>query len=122
MNSKDQKNKSKQNKPEVVPESTDAGLIKDKVESKTADKADKKSIVKKAETKKTTNGMLLKRFIQQTGNFLREAKSELQKVKWPTKKELISSTIVVVVLSLLVGCYLGLLDFAFVKIVTLVVG
>ena len=119
MNSKDQKKKSKQNKSEVMIESSDAGVAKDRIESKSADK---KSVIKKAETKKTTNVMPLKRFIQQTGSFLREAKSELQKVKWPTKKELISSTIVVVVLSLLIGCYLGVLDFALVKIVTLVVG
>ena len=119
MNSKDQKKKSKQNKSEVMIESSDAGIAKDRIESKSADK---KSVIKKAETKKTADGISLKRFIQQAGSFLREAKSELQKVKWPTKKELISSTIVVVVLSLLVGCYLGLLDFALVKIVTFVVG
>ena len=119
MGSKGQKNKSKQNKPEVAPASSDGDIAKDKIDSKSADN---KSITKKAETKKNANAISLKRIIQQTGNFLREAKSELQKVKWPAKKELISSTIVVIVLSLLVGGYLGLLDLAFIKIVTLIVG
>jgi len=121
MSSKSQKHKSKQNKLEAVSASSESGIAKneDNIESKSADK---KILTKKAGTKKTTNDMSLKKIIQQTGSFLREAKSELQKVKWPTKKELISSTIVVVVLSLIVGAYLGLLDLVLVKIVTLVVG
>ena len=119
MSSKIQKHKSKQSKPEAVSDASDTGIAKDSIESKPADK---KNLVKKAGIKKTENAISLKKIIQQTGIFLREAKSELQKVKWPTKKELISSTIVVVVLSLLIGGYLGILDFVLVKIVTLVVG
>ena len=119
MSSKGQKNKSKQIKSEAVSDPSDIVIAKDKIESKSADK---KSLVKKTEIKKSTDGIFLKRFIQHAGNFLREAKFELQKVKWPTKKELITSTIVVVVLSVLVGCYLGILDFGLVKLIALVIG
>ena len=42
--------------------------------------------------------------------FLREVKTELKKVTWPTKKQTVSSTIVVVALVIIVAFYLGLVD------------
>lgn len=56
------------------------------------------------------------------GQFLREAKMELKKVKWPTRKELLASTAVVIVLTLFVAFYLGLVDFGLIKIIRNVVG
>ena len=56
------------------------------------------------------------------GLFLRQAKVELKKVKWPTRKELIASTVVVIVLTLLVSLYLGLVDLGLIKIIKHVVG
>ena len=56
------------------------------------------------------------------GLFLRQAKVELKKVKWPTRKELIASTLVVIVLTILVSIYLGLVDFGLIKIIKHVVG
>lgn len=59
---------------------------------------------------------LLKR--QKTGmqkviNFFREAKGELMKVNWPTQKELIRYTVLVVLISLGVAIFLGALDTLF---------
>lgn len=42
--------------------------------------------------------------------FIRESKAELKKVAWPTKKQVGVSTLAVVVLTVLVGAYLGLVD------------
>ena len=56
------------------------------------------------------------------GLFLRQAKVELKKVKWPTRKELIASTLVVIVLTILVSIYLGLIDLGLIKIIKHVVG
>jgi len=56
------------------------------------------------------------------GLFLRQAKVELKKVKWPTRKELIASTVVVIVLTLLVSLYLGLVDLGLIKILKHVIG
>ncbi|MCP4578003.1 MAG: preprotein translocase subunit SecE [Deltaproteobacteria bacterium] len=56
------------------------------------------------------------------GSFLRQAKVELKKVKWPTRKELIASTVVVIVLTLLVSLYLGLVDLGLIKIIKHVIG
>lgn len=54
-------------------------------------------------------------------SFLRETKDELKKVVWPTRQEVIRLTFVVITVSLIVGLFLGGLDFVFVKIIGTVV-
>jgi preprotein translocase subunit SecE len=49
--------------------------------------------------------------------FLREVKTELKKVTWPTKKQTISSTAVVVVLVVIVATYLGIVDMLLAQLV-----
>ncbi len=63
-------------------------------------------------------GNLIKKGIQ----FLREVKNELKKVKWPTRKELMASTAVVILLVLVVAFYLGLVDFGLIKVIKNLVG
>jgi preprotein translocase subunit SecE len=45
--------------------------------------------------------------------FLREAKAELKKVTWPGKTQIWYSTLIVIVFTLCVSVYLGILDFFF---------
>ena len=45
--------------------------------------------------------------------FLKEVRHELSKVSWPTKKQMISYTLIVIGLSLFLALFLGLLDFIF---------
>ncbi len=54
-------------------------------------------------------------------SFLRETKDELKKVVWPTRQEVIRLTFVVIAVSLIVGLFLGGLDFVFTKILEMVV-
>lgn len=51
--------------------------------------------------------------------FIREVIAELKKVSWPTRQETVKLTIVVIVLSILVGAFIGVLDITFLKITTL---
>ncbi|MBD3308796.1 preprotein translocase subunit SecE [candidate division KSB3 bacterium] len=51
----------------------------------------------------------MRKFIQ----FLKEARVELKKVSWPTRKELVGSTTLVIVVSVIAGVFLGLLDIVF---------
>ena len=53
--------------------------------------------------------------------FFTEVKSELTKVTWPTKDQVIRLTTVVIVISLAVGLFIGGLDFIFTKTVELIV-
>ncbi len=77
-------------------------------------------VVKK--TKTNTNALNQKKsFVDKISQFLREAKTELIKVKWPNKKELLSTTFVVIILSLFVAFYLGAVDFVLIKIIKIVV-
>ena len=50
-------------------------------------------------------------------NFLREVRTELVKSSWPTRKELVDSTGVVVVAVLLFSVFVGLSDFILGRII-----
>jgi preprotein translocase subunit SecE len=51
--------------------------------------------------------------------FLKEVNEELKKVVWPTRPEVIRLTTVVILVSLIVGIYLGALDLIFTKLLAL---
>lgn len=44
-------------------------------------------------------------------NFFREVKAEMQKVTWPTREELMSSTGVVLTTMLILSTFIGIADF-----------
>jgi preprotein translocase subunit SecE len=50
------------------------------------------------------------KYVDQALQFLREVKVELKKVAWPSRKQAMGSTIVVIVLVLLVSFFLGVVD------------
>ena len=72
--------------------------------------------------KKTDGGMSISRIVQMSLQFLRESRTELKKVKWPTRKELLASTAVVIGLVLVISFFLGLIDFGLIKIIKNIVG
>jgi len=53
--------------------------------------------------------------------FVVEVKTEMKKVSWPTKKELISSTWIVVISVSLLALYIGIVDFLISRAVNLVI-
>jgi preprotein translocase subunit SecE len=46
-------------------------------------------------------------------NFFRETYDELTKVVWPSRQEIIRLTTVVIILSVIMGLYIGGLDYLF---------
>jgi preprotein translocase subunit SecE len=54
------------------------------------------------------------------GRFLRDVRVELSKVTWPTRAELIQSTIVVLVFVAIAAAYTGALDFVFQRVVNFI--
>ncbi|MEK7555330.1 MAG: preprotein translocase subunit SecE [Patescibacteria group bacterium] len=46
-------------------------------------------------------------------SYLQESRQEFRRVNWPTRKETIRLTLVVIVFSLIVAVFLGVLDFLF---------
>ena len=48
--------------------------------------------------------------------FFEEVRSELKKVTWPSKDETIRMTIVVIITTIVVGAYVGIIDYGLTKI------
>jgi preprotein translocase SecE subunit len=55
-------------------------------------------------------------------NWVRDVRSELRKCAWPTREEATKLTSVVIAISILVGCVLGLADAVFAFIIRLFLG
>ncbi|MEE9441251.1 MAG: preprotein translocase subunit SecE [candidate division Zixibacteria bacterium] len=55
--------------------------------------------------------------MQKIVKFLKETKAEMIKVTWPTRQEIVGSTIVTVVVAIIVSIFIGIVDFALDKIV-----
>jgi len=58
-------------------------------------------------------------FAKDTAQFFREVKVELKKVTFPTRQETVSHTMVVLVITVIIGAYLGFSDWALARIVKL---
>lgn len=54
-------------------------------------------------------------------SFLRETYDEMKKVTWPTRNDVINLTGIVIVISFIVGAYIGGIDFIFTRITELVI-
>ena len=54
--------------------------------------------------------------------FLDEAKAELKKVTWPTRKQAIASTAVVIVVVIILSVFLSLVDLGLTKMIKLILG
>ena len=58
--------------------------------------------------------------LAKTKNFIDEVKTELGKVTWPTRKETVATTWVVVVIIFLISLYLGACDVVLAKLMKLI--
>jgi preprotein translocase subunit SecE len=52
-------------------------------------------------------------------NFLKEVKQELGKVAWSSRQELIGATIVVIIITLILGVFIGVIDLSLSKMLSL---
>jgi preprotein translocase subunit SecE len=59
---------------------------------------------------KATAGKQKKNIVDKSMQFLREVKVELKKVTWPSRKQTIGSTAVVIILVMIISLFLGLVD------------
>lgn len=69
----------------------------------------------KTATDKETNNR-----IEKISQFLREVKIELKKVTWPTRKQTIGSTVVVIIMVVIVSLFLGVVDMGLSSLVHIV--
>lgn len=59
--------------------------------------------------------------LKKAQEFLRGVQTELRKVTWPNRRELIGSTIIVIVLVIIVAFYIGFVDFVFSRLLNMMV-
>jgi preprotein translocase subunit SecE len=64
----------------------------------------------------------LKQIFEKVVQFLKEAKVELNKVTWPSSKQTLASTSVVIIVVIIVSAFLGIVDFGLAKVIRLVLG
>lgn len=51
--------------------------------------------------------------LKELANYFKEAKGELQKVSWPSRRQAIRLTIAVIIFSAIVGAFIGAVDYVF---------
>lgn len=67
------------------------------------------------------NPCVVQSFFMNAGAFLIEVRRELKKVTWPTRQEIVQMTTLVILVSLAVGIYIGVIDVVLAKIVETVI-
>jgi preprotein translocase subunit SecE len=104
-------------KAEIDAASSKTGLILDSVRGIKKAKTlslKKSSSTARSESKKLEGNFFDRLFVagplQKSLQFLREVKVELNKVTWPTRKQTISSTLVVIILVMIISFFLGIVD------------
>lgn len=50
-------------------------------------------------------------------DYIKDTKGEMKHVSWPSKKQIVSYTILVILVSIVISAYLGLFDYIFTGIV-----
>ena len=104
-------------KAEIDAASPKTGLISDSVRG--IKKAQTLSLKKSSSTARSESRKLEGNFmdrlfvagpLQKSLQFLREVKVELKKVTWPTRKQTIGSTLVVIILVMIISFFLGIVD------------
>ena len=69
-------------------------------------------IIKKSSAgTKVAAGKQKKNIFDKSMQFLREVKIELKKVTWPSRKQTLGSTAVVIILVMIISLFLGMVDF-----------
>jgi preprotein translocase subunit SecE len=92
--------------------------------NETKEKDDKRKnrnvISKNSHDKKDGNKLL--GYIKISTQFLKDCKMELKRVKWPTRKELLASTAMVLFLVILIAFVLGVVDYILVELIEKMAG
>jgi preprotein translocase subunit SecE len=61
-------------------------------------------------------------FVTKSIQFLREVKVELKKVTWPSRKQTLGSTAVVIILVVVISLFLGVVDIGLSSLIRVVIG
>ncbi|MBQ7105929.1 MAG: preprotein translocase subunit SecE [Clostridia bacterium] len=54
--------------------------------------------------------------------FLRDYKSEVKKIVWPSLKDVVKNTLIVLIICVIIGVFIWLADFGLAKLLDLILG
>ena len=60
-------------------------------------------------------------FFARIGKWLKDMKSELKKVQWPTKKQTVNNTLIVIACVVVVGLFIWVFDFVTTSVIDLLI-
>jgi preprotein translocase subunit SecE len=60
--------------------------------------------------------------MKRINQFLGQVKTEMEKVAWPSKDELTTSTIVVIISTILLGFFIGICDVVLSRVINFLIG
>jgi preprotein translocase subunit SecE len=121
MNKSDQRRKKRVARKEGVERGDAQPVSSSQEKPRREEKKPNLAVTKKEADKRAGGEGSLLRYARVSIQFLRESKMELKKVKWPTRKELLASTAVVIALVLMVSFFLGIIDFGLIKIIRTII-
>jgi preprotein translocase subunit SecE len=83
---------------------------------------DRQVISRSGQERDVKAGNVILNYINIAIQFLKDSRTELRKVKWPNRKELLATTTMVIVFAIAVALFLGLIDLGLVKVISMIVG
>ena len=101
-------------KPDVKNVASSDGSAKAPAKKKAAPPKKKSAVASQPAAKPRDN------IFTKAAQFLREVKVELKKVAWPSRKQTIGSTAVVIALVMLISLFLGVVDFGISSLIRIV--
>ncbi len=75
------------------------------------EKVEQASKADKAEKAKKTDKNSKPGFFSRIAKWFKEMKSELKKVQWPTRKQVVNNTLIVIACVIVVGVFIWIFDF-----------
>ncbi|MDY3868341.1 MAG: preprotein translocase subunit SecE [Pyramidobacter sp.] len=60
--------------------------------------------------------------MEKVKSFIREVRAELNKITWPGKQQVWYSTLIVIIVTILVAAYLGIVDLILTGVLTKIIG
>lgn len=106
--------------PQANTETAAAGAVPAVISDKEPTKRQMVPQKRSVPTVKSTQGGAVRNFIEKALQFLREVKVELKKVTWPSRKQALGSTLVVIILVIIISLFLGVVDISLSSLIRLV--
>jgi len=106
--------------PQANTESAAEGAVPAVISDKDTTKKQAAPQKKSLPAVQSSQGGAVRNFMEKALQFLREVKVELKKVTWPSRKQALGSTLVVIILVVIISLFLGVVDISLSSLIRLI--